>query len=168
MAKGIESYNLMIRSSKMNYYPKLNAFASYQLNDNNAFGFNANSYLAGIQLSWNLFNGNRTKNTIVQQNLEKDKLEKQLKQKKDEDQLQVNHAYNQVSDALFKMKQKELSIQQATEALRVLQNRYEQGLVKTNEVLQSQTQLAEQKLGYVQAIYDYNLALATLSFLTKN
>lgn len=166
--KGIESYNLMIHSSKMNYYPKLNAFASYQLNDNNAFGFNANSYLAGIQLSWNLFNGNRTKNTIVQQSFEKDKLAKQLQQKKNEDQLQLNHVRNQMSDALFEMKQKEVSIQQASEALRVLQNRYEQGLVKTADVLQSQTQLAEQKLGYVQATYNYNLALATLSFLTKN
>lgn len=168
MQKGIDSYNMMIQSSKMNYYPKLNVFASYQLNDNSAFGFNANSYLAGIQLSWNLFNGNRTKNTIVQQSLEKDKLEKQLQQKKDQDQLQINHAYNQISDALFELKQKELSIQQAAEALRVLQNRYGQGLVKTADMLQSQTQLAEQKLGYVQAIYNYNLALSTLSFLTKN
>lgn len=168
MEKGIESYKLMIHSSKMNYYPKLNAFASYQLNDNNALGFNANSYLAGFQLSWNLFNGNRTKNVIVQQGLEKDKLEKQLKQKKDQEQLQINHAHNQMSDALFEMKQKESSIQQASEALRVLQNRYSQGLVKTIDVLQSQTQLAEQKLGYVQAIYNYNLTLVTLTFLTKN
>ena len=168
MEKGIESYNLMIHSTKMNFYPKLNAFASYQFNDNNVFGFNANSYLAGIQLSWNLFNGNRTKNNILQQTLEKDKLAKQLSQKKDQDQLQLNHTYNQMSDALFEMKQKELSIQQATEALRVLQNRYEQGLVKTTDVLQSQTQLAEQKLGYVQAVFNYNLALATVSFLTKN
>lgn len=168
MEKGIESYSLMIQSSKMNYYPKLNAFAAYQLNDKNAFGFNANSYLAGIQLSWNLFNGNRTKNTIVQQGFEKEKLAKQLQREKDQDQVQINHTYNQISDALFEMKQKELSIQQATEALRVLQNRYEQGLVKTTDVLQSQTQLAEQKLGYVQAIFNYNLALATLSFLTKN
>lgn len=168
MEKGIESYNLMIHSSKMNYYPKLNAFASYQVNDKNAFGFNANSYLAGIQLSWSLFNGNRTKNTIVQQSLEKEKLARQLQQKKDQDQLQINHAYNQISDAIFEMKQKEFSIQQASEALRVLQNRYEQGLVKTTDVLQSQTQLAEQKLGYVKAIFNYNLALSTLSFLTKN
>lgn len=168
MEKAIESYKLMIHSSKMGYYPKLNAFASYQLNDKNAFGFNANSYLAGVQLSWNLFNGNRTKNTIIQQGFEKDKLAKQLQQNKDQDQVLINHAHYQISDALFEMKQKELSVQQATEALRVLQNRYEQGLVKTTDVLQSQTQLAEQKLGYVRAIYNYNLALATLSFLTKN
>lgn len=168
MAKGIEAYDMMIRSSKMNNYPKLNAFASYQLNDNDAFGFKANSYLAGIQLTWNLFNGNRTRNKIVQQSFEKEKLSSQLKQKKEQDIVQINHVRNTASDAMYEMNKRQLNIQQASEALRVLQNRYEQGLVKTTDLLQSQTQLAEQKLGYVQAIYNYNIALATLSFLTNN
>jgi outer membrane protein TolC len=168
MTKGIEAYDLLIHSSKMNYFPKLNAFASYQLNDNDAFGFKANSYLAGIQLSWNLFNGNRTKNTIAQQSFEKEKLTTQLKQKKEQDLVQMNHVRNTANDALYEINKRQVNVQQASEALRVLQNRYEQGLVKTTDILQSQTQLAEQKLGYVQAIYNYNIALATLSFLTNN
>lgn len=168
MEKGIKAYDLLIHSSKMNFYPKLNAFASYQLNDNDAFGFKANSYLAGIQVSWNLFNGNRTKNIISQQSFEKEKLITQLKQKKKQDGVQINHIRNTAYDALYEIKKRELNIQQASEALRVLQNRYEQGLVKTTDILQSQTQLAEQKLGYVQTIYNYNIALTTLSFLTNN
>ncbi len=168
MQKGIEGYNMMIRSSKMSYLPRLNAFASYQLNDKSMFGFNANAYIAGIQLSWNIFNGNRTKNTITQQSLEKDKLLKQLDQQKSEAQLQINHAKRQLSDAAFSMKQQELAVEQATEALRVLQNRYAQGLVKTADILMAQTQLSQQKLGAVQALFNYNLAAAYLQFLTSN
>lgn len=168
LQKGMESYDMMIRSSKMSYLPRLNAFVSYQLNDKNMFGFNANAYFAGIQLSWNIFNGNRTKNTIAQQQLEKEKIVKQLDQKKSQAQLQINHARRQLSDAIVFMKQQQLAVEQATEALRVLQNRYTQGLVKTTDVLMAQTQLSQQKIGYVHAVLSYNLAAASLQFLTTS
>ena len=166
LQKGMESYDMMIKSSKMSYLPRLNAFASWQLNDKSMFGFTANAYFAGIQLSWNIFNGNRTRNTISQQRLEKEKLAKQLDQQKREAQLQVNHARRQLSDASFVMKQQQLAVEQASEALRVLQNRYTQGLVKTTDVLMAQTQLSQQKIGYVHAVFNYNLAAASLQFLT--
>jgi outer membrane protein TolC len=166
LEKGMESYDMMIKSSKMNYLPRLNAFASYQLNDKRMFGFNAHAYVAGIQLSWNIFNGNRTRNTISQQRLEKEKLAKQLDQQKSEAQLQINHARRQLSDASFVMKQQQLAVEQASEAVRVLQNRYTQGLVKTTDVLMAQTQLSQQKIRYVHAVFDYNLAAASLQFLS--
>lgn len=165
LQKGMESYDMMIKSSKMSYLPRLNAFASWQLNDKNMFSFNSNAYFAGIQLSWNIFNGNRTKNTISQQRLEKEKLAKQLDQKINEAQLQINHARRQLLDASFVMKQQQLAVQQASEALRVLQNRYTQGLVKTTDVLMAQTLLSQQKMGYVHAVFNYNLAAASLQFL---
>ena len=163
--KGMESYDMMIRSTKMSYLPRLNAFASWQLNDNSMLGFNANSHLAGIQLSWNIFNGNRTKNTISQQRLEKEKLVHQLDQQKSEAQVAINRARRQLADASYFMKQQQLAVEQAGEALRVLQNRYVQGLVKTTDVLLAQTQLSKQKLGYVHALFNFNLAAVTLKFL---
>jgi len=168
LQKGMESYDMMIKSSQMSYLPRLNAFASWQWNDKNIFGFDANAYLAGIQLSWNIFNGNRTRNTISQQRLEKEKLAKQLDQQKSKAQLQISHTRRQLSDASFVMKQQQLAVEQASEALRVLQNRYTQGLVKTTDVLMAQTQLSQQKIGYVRAVFNYNLASASLQFLTTS
>jgi outer membrane protein TolC len=66
------------------------------------------------------------------------------------------------------MKQQLLAVEQASEALRVLQSRYTQGLVKTTDVLMAQTQLSQQKIGYVQAVFTYDLAAASLQFLTTN
>ena len=165
LQKGMESYDMMIKSSKMSYLPRLNAFTSWQWNDKSMLGFNANSYLAGVQLSWNIFNGNRTRNTITQQQFEKEKLARQLDQQKNEAQWQINHTRRQLSDASFVMKRQELAVEQASEALRVLQNRYTQGLVKTTDVLMAQTQLSQQKMGYVRAVFNYNLAAASLQFL---
>jgi outer membrane protein TolC len=168
LQKGMQSYDMMIKSSKMSYLPRLHAFTSYQWNDKSMFGFNASAYFAGIQLSWNIFNGNRTKNTVSQQRLEKEKVAKQLDQQKSEAHLQINQATRQLSDASFAMKQQQLAVEQASEALRVLQNRYSQGLVKTTDILMAQTQLSEQKTGYVHAMFNYNLAAALLQFLTTS
>lgn len=168
MQKGVEAYDMLIRSQKMSYLPRLNAFAAYQLNDNRMFGFNAGSYIAGVQLSWNIFNGNRTKHSITEKNLEKDKLTRQLEQQKSEAQVQINHAKRQLSDAAFSMQQQLLAAERSAEALRVIRNRYAQGLVKTTDVLMAQTQLSQQQLGYVQAVYNYNLAAAQLQFLSTS
>jgi outer membrane protein TolC len=57
-------------------------------------------------------------------------------------------------------------VEQAGEALRILQNRYEQGLVNTTDVLVAQMQLSQQKLLLAQAQFTANVTIANLQFLT--
>jgi len=168
MQKAIEASDLMIQSNKMSYYPKLNAFGSYQFNDNRMLGFGANAYLAGVQLSWDIFKGNRTKNAITTQTLERNKLSEQLTQQKEQSQLELNKAYRDLADAQFDIKQQKLSIEQATEALQILQNRFQQGLVNTTDVLQASTQLSQQKFALTQAVFTTNVTKAYLQLLTTS
>ena len=166
MQKAIETTDLLIKSNRMNYYPKLNAFGSYQFNDNSMLGFGANAYLAGVQLSWNIFNGNSIKNNIATQKLERTKLSEQLAQQKEQSQLELNKAYRDLSDAQFDIKQQKLSIEQATEALEIVQNRFQQGLVNTTDVLQAATQLSQQKFALAQEVFTTNLTRAYIEFIT--
>jgi outer membrane protein TolC len=168
MQKAIEATDLMIKSNKMSYYPKLNAFGSFQLNDNSMLGFGANAYLAGVQLSWDIFKGNRTKNTIATQTLERNKLTAQLAKEKEQSHLELTKTYRDIEDAQFDIKQQQLAIDQATEALQILQNRYQQGLVNTTDVLQASTQLSQQKLALAQAVFSANMAKAYLQLLTSS
>jgi len=82
--------------------------------------------------------------------------------------MNIARAQRQIDDAAFSIKQQELAIGQAAEVLRVLQNRYTQGLVKTTDVLSAQITLSQQKLGSLQAILQFNTATATLAFLTSH
>jgi len=72
----------------------------------------------------------------------------------------------QLDDAKFKIKQQKSAVDLADEALRILQNRYQQGLVNTTDVLTAETQLSKQKLMYQQAVYAANVTAAYLQFLT--
>jgi outer membrane protein TolC len=168
MQKAMEAADLMITASKKTYLPKLNAFGSYQFNDNRMLGFGANAYLAGVQLSWNIFNGNSTKNTIATQKLERNKLVEQLSQQKEQSQVELNKAYRDLSVAQFNIRQQKLAIEQASETLQILQNRYQQGLVNTKDVLMASTQLSQQKLALAQAIFTANVAKAYIQLLTAS
>lgn len=167
METAIESAGLMIKSSKMSFLPKLNAFGNYQLHDKSMLGFGSGAYLAGVQLSWDIFKGNSTKNKIATQILERNKMAEQLTNQKEESRVELNKTHRQFEDAAFKIQQHQAAVDQANEALRILQNRYQQGLVNTTDVLTAQTQLSQQKQAYTQAVFSRNVSLAYLEFLTS-
>jgi len=168
MQKEIEASDLMITANKMSYLPKLNAFGSYQFNDSRMLGFGASSYLAGVQLSWDIFKGNSTKNVIAAQMLERNKLAEQLTRQKDQSKLELNKARRGLEDAQFDIKQHRLAAVQAAEALMILQNRYRQGLANTTDVLMAATQLSQQKYALAQSVYTFNVTKAYLQFLTAS
>lgn len=163
--KAIEASDLMINSNKMSYLPKLNAFANYQLNDSRMLGFGANAYLAGVQLSWDIFKGNKTKNVIATQIVERNKLSEQLLQQKDQSRVELQKANRDLADAQAEIKQHKVAIEQAAESLRILQNRYQQGLVNTTDILMAVSQLSEQRFSLAQAEFAGNVTKAYLEFL---
>lgn len=129
-------------------------------------GFGTNAYMAGVQLSWTIFRGNTTKNAITVQQLQQKKLEKELTQLKEEQQLELNRAYRDLADADFEITQQHAAIEQATEAFNILQNRYQQGLVNNTDVLMAATQLSQQKFALAHAVFMANTTKAYLQFLT--
>jgi outer membrane protein TolC len=58
-------------------------------------------------------------------------------------------------------------VSQSTEVLRIVENRYQQGLVTTNDVLQAQSLLAQQKLLLAEAAYQYHTTAAYQLFITS-
>ena len=72
-----------------------------------------------------------------------------------------------LTDAGFEMKQDNAAIEQAAESFRILQNRYQQGLVNTTDVLMAQSQLLQQKFALAQAGFNMNLTRFYLQFLTS-
>jgi outer membrane protein TolC len=166
MQKAIEAGNLMIEANKKTYLPRLNAFGSYQLNDRKLFGFGAGAYLAGIRLSWDIFKGNSTKNSIAKQTLEQNRLAVQLSEQKEESNQELAKTRRALEDNRFAIKQYQTAIEQAAEAARILQNRYEQGLVTTTDVMIATTQVATQKLALAEALFGQQVNRTYLELLT--
>ena len=166
LSSAVNSYDLAIKSTQMGWLPKLNGFANYTMNDKSIAIDGAKSYIAGIQLSWDIFKGNQVSRKVATQKLEKIKVQEQLNSQLESGAAEIRKTKRTIVDANYKIKQKTTSVQQSEEALRILQNRYEQGLVSTNDVLVAQTQLSQQKLLLAQAQLEQKSAINYLEFLT--
>lgn len=166
MTSVLNSYDLAIKGTQMAWVPKLNAFANYQLNDKSMSVSGASSYLAGIVLSWDIFKGNQIKNKAITQKFEKVKVQEQLASQLENGSAEITKTKRLITDANFKIAQQQKAVEQSEEALRILNNRYEQGLVSTNDVLIAQTQLSNQKLQFAQAIFEQKSAINYLAYLT--
>lgn len=167
MQFGIDAQEQMLKSSKMSFVPRANAFANYEWNDDDVFGFGASNYMLGLQLSWDIFGGYKNIGKI---HANKAQLEKANLNKENyiaQSELELNKVQRQLTDVENNVALSKLALNQSEEALRIKANRFEQGLEKTTDLLFVETQYQEKELGYYQAIYNYNYTLAYLNFLTK-
>jgi outer membrane protein TolC len=168
MQKAIEGSDMMLKSNQMSFLPKLNAFGNYQYNDSHLTGFGANSYLVGVQLSWDIFKGNARKSKIDAQRLERDKLTEQLRQQKQQGQMELSKAIRGLDDTRSEISRDRVAVDQAAESMRILQNRYQQGLINTTDVLIAETQLSQQKFALAQAEFNLAVTKAYIQFLTSS
>ena len=167
MSLATESYKQMVNSSKMNFLPRLNAFGTYELYDDTLFGTSAGGYVIGAQLSWNLFDGYKSIGKLQQAKIVFEKAKTEELQYKAKSQMELNKFSRQLLDAKEKVKLAQLNVEQASEACRIRQNRFEQGLEKTTDVLISETQKIQKELEYQQAVFEYNFTKDYVAFLQK-
>jgi outer membrane protein TolC len=81
--------------------------------------------------------------------------------------LELNKTNRLLKDAENKVNLSKLALEQSQEAYRIRSNRFTQGLEKTTDLLQSETQTAQKELEFLQAVFEYNFTQQYLQFLTK-
>lgn len=159
----LSNYN----SDKMAFLPRLNAFGSYELYDDKLLGGDANGYLIGAQLSWNLFEGSKRFGKAQKSKAEYTKSKLEYEQYLSKSNLELYKTSRMLSDAEIKLSLAELVMEQARESLRIRTNRFNEGLEKTSDLLFAEALFSQKQLEYYQTVFEYNYALAYLQFLTK-
>jgi outer membrane protein TolC len=167
MDKSVEAYEKMAKMSQMNFLPRLNAFGSYEMYDTQLFQTGAKGYTIGAQLSWDIFDGYKSIGKFQKAKAEFQKAEVEAKQYKAQSQLELNKTNRQLTDAENKVNLTKLALEQAQEAYRIRANRFQEGLEKTTDLLQSETLQQQKELEYLQAVFEYNFTKKYLEFLTK-
>lgn len=167
MDKSVEAYEKMAKMSQMSFFPRLNAFGSYEMYDTQLFQTGAKGYTIGAQLSWDIFDGYKSIGKHQKAKAEFQKAEVEAKQYKTQSQLELNKTNRQLTDAENKVNLSKLALEQAQEAYRIRANRFKEGLEKTTDLLQSETLQQQKELEYLQAVFEYNFTKKYLEFLTK-
>ncbi|WP_340201463.1 TolC family protein [Ascidiimonas sp. W6] len=162
-----KAYKFISRADRMAFLPRLNAFGSYELYDNEIFQAGANGYTFGAQLSWTVFEGSKRFGKAQKSKAEYEKSRLQYEQYKSQSQLELNRARRMLTDAENKLKLTKLALLQSEESLRIRTNRFKEGLEKTTDLLLTETQYSQKQLEYYQTVFEYNYAQAYVQFLTK-
>lgn len=165
--KSLEAYDWMIKSSKSKFLPRLNAFGSFELHDNKPHEFDGKGYLVGLQLSWNFFDGLKSKSEQAAYQADYNRAKSEIEHYTQQSELELKAVYRQIQNAATKVELTESAWLQSQEAYRIRKNRYDQGLEKSADLLTAETLTAQKELEYYQAIYEYNIAIATYEFLKK-
>ena len=163
----LKASNRMLSSSKMGFLPRLNAFGSYEWNEDRAFGTFANNYMLGARLEWDIFKGGKN-------------IGKFQKMKHQHNLMQITYD-EKISDSkrnLIKIKQQidlskkhvELSkkaVTQSIEAYKIKSDRYAEGLEKTADILMAENVMLNKQLMALKSINIYQQLIFNLELLLE-
>lgn len=153
-----------LKQSTAQRQPRIDALANYSA-QNDRFsedGETLEGWLVGVQATLPLWEGGRIRGEIVQarSRLEQIKLREQDAQLSIE--VEVRQAISSVEEAREILGAADLTIEQAAEAVRLADNRYQAGGLTQLDVLSSQLELTRAKLEQITAARDYQIQLVRL------
>jgi outer membrane protein len=114
----------------------------------------------GIGITLNLFDGFTTTSKVRSAKAQLNLAKESLKQSKRDLELEIKQAYLLVKEAEQKIQLTDDALKSAEEDLKLTQEKYNLGAASILELLDANVSYKTAKSNQVQALYDYNLALA--------
>jgi outer membrane protein TolC len=149
-----------VRGARGEYLPRVDVFANVGASRHNWAG-GSGDYVVGASVTFNLFDAGR--NARVNQARAAEALAaRQREHLANRIRLEVVRAYQQFVSARERVKVAERVIAHATEALRIVQDRYHEGLTTITEVLRTETALVRAQSNLLAARYDYYVGYASV------
>lgn len=157
----------MLRSSKFSFVPSVNLFGNYEFNDEVLLGTEGESYMIGATLRWNLFNGFSNVGKVMESKAQLNKARIAYESRSFKNRLDIEKAKRSITQAQVQLDFAESSVEQAAEDYRIRNDRYEQGMEKTTDLLAAEAKLSQARLQRLDALYQYHSSLATLELLLE-
>jgi len=162
----------LIEVDEANYLPKLYLFGQYQLaaNENDDKGFFNYRYYnvvnAGIGLNWtfNLFTNPYKKSQNL---MELKKTEEQIYDLKEKLKIQAQSIILRMDEARSRLFAQSETVKLAQRGYELALSSFKSGVLNQIDVLDAELMLTQSKLGYLQAVYDYQNAKSELEGLLE-
>ncbi len=154
-----------IVNAKAGYKPVLQGYAGYDSHNSilsSDLTDELHGWIAGAQLSWNIFDGLRTRGRVLEATANYERAGVDLDDEARRITLEVRTAYSNFIQAREVLESQKQVVDEAEEALRLARARYEAGTGTQLDVLSAQTALTEARSTQAQALHDYDVARARL------
>jgi outer membrane protein TolC len=158
------SGEVQVHGARNEYLPRVDVFANFGASRNN-FVSGSSDYLVGASVTFNLFDAGRSAR-IAEARAAASLAASQQEHLANQIRFEVVRAYQQYVSARERLKVAERIINQAGEALRIVQDRYQEGLTTITEVLRAETTLTRARLNVLTVRHDYYVGYASVMLTT--
>lgn len=158
----IEAADAVVRQTYSGYYPTADLFAGYQVDKGYELDGAGNSWMAGLKVNYNLFNGHRTSAAIAQA---KARLAEARGQKR-KLSLAINFEVEQARLALEQAEQRlavtKKMVEQAAESGRLSRARFKEGVILSSDLIDVENRLTDAMVRKTMAQASRRIAIADL------
>lgn len=163
----VDAAEQMLKSARFSFVPSINLFGNYELNDEVLLGTQGESYMVGATLKWNLFSGFSNVGKVMESKAQLNKARIAFESRSFKNRQEVEQAKRAIRQAQVQLDFAESSVEQAAEDFRIRNDRYEQGMEKTTDLLAAEAKFSRARLQRLEALYQYHSSLARLELLLE-
>ncbi|QOY89426.1 TolC family protein [Paludibaculum fermentans] len=155
---GQEAATAQAAAAKAGYWPQFFLRGAFEADRQNFATKGGANWMFAAGLKWTLFDGNRTRNAVAEAQSMSHAAAAGQRQVQSAVQLEVRRAQAEFDSATERIQVTDATIAQAEESLRILRNRYSNGLATVTDLLRAQTALLDAKMRRLGSIYEQRLA----------
>lgn len=159
----LEAAEAKVRKARGGYYPSADLFGSYQVDKGFEFDEGSgNSWIAGVKVNYNLFNGHRTSAEVNRATAEL----AEIREQRQKLELAFNYEIEQASLA-FKQAEERLQVtkkmvEQAIESGRLSRERFKEGVTLASDLIEVENRLTDARVHNLMANAARRIAIADL------
>jgi TolC family type I secretion outer membrane protein len=156
-----------INKSKSAYLPSVSLNGGYEW-DTEDFGDMADNYTVGASVTLNLFSGGQTLYQTREAVSRRHEIRARIQALRQQIRLETEQAYRDVLAAEKRIAASKASVELSDEALRIVRNRYDTGLIPLVSLLDAELALYRSNNTYYQALKDHMQSRARLALAVGN
>lgn len=153
-----------VAAAKASYYPNVDLLLQYETINDIYVLYPKFGWTAGAQGQWGLFNIMENEGKIRQKQAQKNIAEIRLQQLQMDIPAQLRQYYAQFKKAKEAVASQELSVKAAEQGLNQAVNLFKSGESGWVQAVTARQALLKARLGFLEALYNYNTALADLEY----
>jgi len=151
-----------VKMGRSGNLPEFGALGRYELNGANLFGADGQNWAVGLSARWTIFDGNRTKGQSARARADLARLEAMHAGLRQGINVQVQAAWADRESARRRLDVAVAARSRAEEALRIVRERYGEGLAVIVELLGTEAAFTRAQANHAQAVSELWLAEASL------
>ncbi len=158
----IQAARSRVRQAAAGYYPTLDGYAGYGMDKGYELDGSGDSWEAGVQLKFNLFNGRQTQAEVARASAVLTEAQERKRKTELALGLEVKQAEFALREAEERLQVSAKSVEHAQESARINRLRYREGVLLTADLIAVESRLTEAMVRRTEAETAQRIALAAL------